>query len=381
MVVAMHVIRIEVSAGALRHNLKLLREGLAENAKLCAVVKADAYGHGAAMLWPVLAEGAEWLAVASVEEALQLREAGYTGPLLALFGVHVLPDVQARTEWVGALIRRGVTFTVTRPADVPILEAAARAAGQAADVHMEIDTGMTRSGVPMAQAPALAAALRGGRGVRLRGAFTHFAMAAEPERDFTAEQFRRFCKALTDSGLDNGVLRHCANSVATIEWPEMHLDMVRPGLAVYGYAPAPNLERTVALRPALRVISRLMQVRDVPAGARVGYGGEYTFPRPGRAGLVPIGYGDGYLRSLSNRGAVVGVRGRHARVLGRVSMDQISVDLTEVPGAADGDAVEVISNQPAAPHSVGNLARLAGTISYEVVCRLAVHRAERVLVE
>jgi alanine racemase len=177
----------------------------------------------------------------------------------------------------------------------------------------------------------------------------------------------------------DGLIRHAANSAATIDLPQSHFDMVRPGIALYGYQPSDAMHRKLPLRPALRLVGRLMQTKTLPAGSACGYGLTHTFRRDSVVGLVPIGYGDGYLRCLSNR-ASVRVAGRDVPVCGRVSMDQIIVDLTDAPAARVGDEAEVISNDPSTPHSVENLARLAGTIPYEITCRLG-RRVKRVLVD
>ncbi|MCD6303773.1 MAG: alanine racemase, partial [Planctomycetes bacterium] len=187
-------------------------------------------------------------------------------------------------------------------------------------------------------------------------------------------RFREVVDALGDSAA--GLCLHAANSAATIDLPETHLDMVRPGIAIYGYQPSDQMHAHLALRPAMRLTGRLMQKKTLPAGQSCGYGLTYTFTEPTPVGLVPVGYADGYLRSLSNR-ATMRIRGQDVPVRGRVAMDQVIVDLSAVPDAAIGDEVEIISNEPADPHSVENLARLCGTIPYELTCRLG-NRARRV---
>jgi alanine racemase len=284
-----------------------------------------------------------------------------------------------RQEAIEELLRLRVTLTVVSPEELaPISRAACRLAAPA-EVHVKVDSGMGRSGVSPEGAGALAEAVRASPALRLTGLYTHFATADQPDGEHLREQLRRFRQATGAIPGREGLLLHAANSAATLEAPQSHLDMVRCGLAVYGYQPADRPDNPLPLRPALRVWGRLLLAKRLPAGAGVGYGLTVALKRDSTIGLAPVGYADGYFRSLSNR-ATMRVRGRDVPVLGRVSMDQTILDLTDVPGAAAGDAVEVISPDPSAPHSVENLARLAGTIPYEVTCRLG-PRARRVTIQ
>ena len=310
-------------------------------------------------------------------EAVRLRELGYAGPLLAFFSPCAYAGDERR-EALEELIRRRVTLTVVSAEEIGAIAQAARAAGAEAQIHIKVDSGMGRSGASPRGVAELAAAIRAAAGLKLAGMYTHFATADEPDGAYLREQLSRFREAAEALPGREGLLLHAANSAATIASPDSHLDMVRPGLAVYGYQPAERPARPLALRPALRVWGRLMLTKRLPAGAGVGYGLTCTLRRDSVVGLVPIGYADGYFRCLSNR-ATMRVHGRDVAVLGRVSMDQVAVDLTDVPQARAGDVVEAISSDPAAPHSVENLARLAETIPYEITCRLG-PRARRVLV-
>jgi len=242
-----------------------------------------------------------------------------------------------------------------------------------------IDTGMTRPGVPAGQAPQLIAAARAAPHVKLTGLYTHLAAADEADKTSARGQLAAFDRAVEQSGGRAGLTLHAANSAAAIDLPESHLDMVRPGIAIYGYQPSDEMNTRLPLRPCLRLTGRLMQIKPVPAGSRCGYGLTYEFPRDGRVALAPVGYGDGYLRCLSNR-STVRVRGADVPVRGRVSMDQLILDVTDCPAAEVGDEVEIFSPNPADPHSVENLARLAGTVPYEVTCRLG-GRVRRILVD
>jgi alanine racemase len=237
---------------------------------------------------------------------------------------------------------------------------------------------MTRSGAPAERLGDLVAEVRRRKAVKLEGIYSHLATADETDKHAAHDQLGRFQAAVAAAGGTAGLTLHLANSAATIDLPETHLDMVRPGIAVYGYQPSDEMTHRLPLRPAMRVTGRLMQIKSVPAGSRCGYGLTYTFPRDSRVGLVPVGYADGYLRGFSSR-TTMRVAGRDVPVCGRVSMDQVILDLSDTPAAQVGDEVEIISTDPAAPHSVENLARLAGTIPYEITCRLG-RRVRRVLV-
>ncbi|MCD6365181.1 MAG: alanine racemase [Planctomycetes bacterium] len=362
----------EISASAVRSNLRSLRSLLAGGVKLCPVVKANCYGHGIDLLLETIARNSDFLAVATAQEALHLRQVGYRGELLMFFS----PWVGDESDSVLAeLLHCGITLTIVRGQEIDAVARVARAAGATASVHLMVDTGMARSGAPAHLAPALAQQIRGQSNLKLTGMYTHFACADEADESSVSAQLDSFTRVVDASGGRKGLLLHAANSSATVSLPRTHLDMVRPGIAVYGHlgsdAPAPHL----SLRPALRLTGRLMQVKDVPAGSSCGYGLTYTFERPSRVGLVPIGYADGYPKALSNI-ATMRIAGRDAPVRGRVSMDQTIIDLTGIEGVAVGDEVEIISADTDAPHSVENLARAAGMIPYEILCGLGerIHR-------
>lgn len=369
----------EISASAVQENLATLHRHLPAATKLCAVVKADAYGHGLKVLLPVISAGADALAVATPEEAIALRDAGYERPVLMFFSACAYTDGPELRDALEQLIARNVTLTVVNGSEVASVADAARKARAVARVHAKIDTGMNRSGVPAATAQEVIGAVRGAEGVELTGLYTHFASADEADKTFTREQLASFLAAVEAAGGRGGLTLHAANSAAAIDLSETHLDMVRPGIAVYGYQPSDEMLTKLPLRPCLRLWGRLMQTKDVPTGARCGYGLTHTFDRPARLGLVPVGYADGYPRALSNV-AVMRVGGREAPVRGRVSMDQTIIDITDVPEAQIGDSVEIISPDPQAANSVANLARLAKTIPYELTCRLG-RRVRRMLVD
>ena len=366
-----------ISAAAVRANLQLLRKQVGPTVKLCPAVKSDCYGHGIELLHELIAEESDGLSVACPNEAIDLRELGYKGPLLSFFSAcaYSAPERSAALE---ELIVGDVTQTIVDEYEIALIATEARRLNRQAAVHLKIDTGMGRSGVVAEKAARVAALIHAEPNLSLTGIFTHFANAGEADRTFTHRQFALFRECAETCRAESGVLLHVANSVATIDLPQMHLDMVRPGIAVYGYQPSADMQTHLPLQPALHLTTPLLQVKSVPAGTSCGYGLTWTFDKPGLIGRVPIGYGDGYPRCLSNR-ANVQVRGVAAPLRGRVSMDQLIIDLTEVPGAQIGDEVEIISPRPSAPNSVDNLARLADTIPYEITCRLGGPRLRRVL--
>ena len=361
----------EVDLTAIAHNVRVLKALLKPPAQLMAVVKANAYGHGAvAVAQTALQHGAEWLGVARVAEGAELRAAQIDAPILVL-------GPMAPAE-AAAAVRARLSVAITSLAVARALSAQSEAQGTVTPVHLKIDTGMSRFGVPLDEAVATARTLQGMPALRLDGVFTHFASADEPDRTFAHEQVRRFQSAL--AALEQaGIavpLRHAANSAGTLCGPDFHFDMVRVGLALYGISPASWLPRAEQLRPALSLKSRVAFVRSLPPGASVGYGGTYTAERATRAALVSIGYADGVRRALSNRGEVL-IREKRARILGRVSMDQIVVD-AEACAAREGDEVVLIGKQGEAEISADEVAGWAQTISYEILTGIGA-RVPRVL--
>jgi len=342
-----------------------------------AVVKADAYGHGAVPVARALAEaGAPWLGVALVEEGVELRAAGLQLPILVLGGAF-------GDAW-DELLRHRLTPLVTSAPQVTALGAAARALRVRAEAHLELDTGMGRLGAAPGEVPALLRALAASPEVALTGLCTHFAGADTDDEAFTARQLRLFAEgaaALRAAGLSP--LLHATNSAGTLRLPGVRQDLSRPGIMLYGYLsygpelPAPPAARQAAarLRPALTWRTAIVHLKEVPAGTRISYGGHWTAPRPSRIATLPVGYADGYDRRLSGRPghgmAEVLVRGRRAPVVGTVCMDLVMVDVTHVPGAALGDEVVLLGRQGEERVDADELARRAGTISYEILCGIS----------
>ena len=353
-----------ISRLAVADNLRLLRSCLEPGTKLCAVVKGDCYGHGIELLLETITEQADWLAVVTGTEAIEIRELGYAGPLLMLFSVGAYGD-----DELAELIRRDVTLTAVNQVEADRLAKLARRLGQVAQLHVMVDTGMTRSGILTGDAPELIDSIASRSELKLTGIYTHLATADESDKSFASEQIELFTSTVAQSGKCDGILLHAANSAATIELPFAQLDMVRPGLSICGYQPADKVHNNLQLKPAMKLTAPLMQIKSVPVGTRCGYGLTYSFSRPSVIGLVPVGYADGYHRENSNR-AVMQVGNKTAPVRGMVSMDQTIIDLTDIPEAAVGDEVTIISDNPSDANCVNSLAELVGTVPQEITSRL-----------
>jgi len=351
-------------------NYRALRARCRPGVKFCAPLKANAYGHGIGVVALALQDaGVDFAAVATLDEAIELRHVAWKRPILVLGNVLAVADVNERCERLDAIVKHGLTITVADTRTIKFL--GAEPSSTRFDVHLKIDTGLGRMGVLPDEATQLLRLINAQRAIRLTGVYSHFGTADFADRDFAIQQLATFNAWLeAQSGeLPTGCIRHIANSAATISMPEAHLDMVRPGLALYGYPPADHLADHITLRPTLRLDSHLTCIKDIPAGHSVGYSRTFIARVPARIGIVPVGYADGFLRLLSNN-AVVGTAHGPAPVIGRVSMDQIAVDLTGLPPPTLGDPVTLISDRPEDDNSVCNLARRMNTIPYEVTCVL-----------
>jgi alanine racemase len=357
----------EIDATAIRDNTAAIRR--VAGVAVMAMVKADGYGHGATVAArAALAGGASWLGVSSAEEALRLRAEGVTAPILVAGWGH-----PAR---LAALIAAGVDLTVWTPAQVA---AAAAAAGSApARVHLKVDTGMGRLGCAPGDLDALAEAVaRAGDPVRPIGVFTHFAVA-EDDPAWTREQDRVFRGvALPLRRRWPELILHAANSAAALLLPETRHDLVRCGISIYGYPPpgAP----LAGWRPAMRVAARITQVKTVAPGHSVGYGRTWVAERPTRVATVAAGYADGIHRALSNRGAVL-IGGSRCPVVGRISMDQLTADVSRAEPVGEGEEAVLIGGQGDQHLGADEVAAWAGTISYELLCAVSA-RVPRVTVQ
>lgn len=360
-----------IDAAALRENFTLVRAAVPPAVALLAVVKADAYGHGAALVAPILeAAGADWLGVATLEEGVQLRAVGVRKPILVLTGGGGR-DVETLQEYhlsVAVLDREMVR------------EFAAALGPHRLRVHVKVDTGMGRIGVLPAELPALLTELRRAGTFDVEGVFSHFANADSVDREYSDYQLTGFRQAIATLSAAGERPRwvHIANSAATLSRPDTHFTLVRPGIALYGVPSAPAIAPN-GLRPVMRLVTRVVQLKLVPAEFPVSYGQTFVTRRSSVIATLPIGYADGYSRALSNRAAVL-IRGQRAPVVGTVCMDLTMVDVTDVGGVQVGDEVVLWGRQDRAEIGVAEVAEWQGSITYEVLTRLG-KRVPRVLQE
>ncbi|MDY6876553.1 MAG: alanine racemase [Chloroflexota bacterium] len=353
----------EIDLDAIAHNARLLK-ARAGGVELMVAVKANGYGHGALPVARAALEGgATRLAVHRTLEGVQLRQAGITAPILIMG--YTLPAESER------VVHRSLTPTVNSHLQAESLSAAAVAEGKLLPVHVKVDTGMGRYGLLPDEVLDFARFLSGLPGLALEGLYTHHAVADLADKAFTRHQFGIYMdvvEQLEKAGF-TFPLKHVANSATTLDLPEMALDMVRCGIALYGLRPSDEVEPTIPLRPALRLKSRVARVRTLPAGTSISYGRTHITAKPTRVALVPVGYGDGYHRFLSNRGAVL-IHGQRASIIGRVCMDQFVVDVSHIPAVQLHDEVVLIGRQGEQNIPAEEVARWAETINYEVTTSL-----------
>ncbi len=359
----------EVNLDALAHNFREVRRKVGDETSVMAVVKANAYGHGAVECARRLTkEGADWFGVALPEEGVELRAAGITQPILSFGGF-----------WEGqeaACIKNKIVPVIYRAEMLESFGAAAQAANAVSDVFVKIDTGMGRLGVREEQLDEFIDRLLLCANIRVVGVMTHFAAADEPERNaFTEQQVARFRDAL-DKFAARGInpqYRAASNSAATFAHDRARFNMVRPGGVLYGLwrdILQPVEELTPALRPVMSLRTRITLLKSVAAGEPLGYGCTFSTKRETQVATLPVGYHDGLMRALSNAGRVI-VRGHFAPIIGRVSMDLTLVDVTDVPEVATGDVVTLIGEDSALSITAEDIARQASTLSYEVTCGIS----------
>ena len=358
----------EINLDHLEYNYRQLRSHVGGDCKYLGVVKADAYGHGAVQISHTLEElGADYLAVSNLEEAIQLRRVDVTLPVLLL---GYTPSRYARD-----MAQMGIRQEIHSLDYARNLDAQLQGTDLTLPVHLKIDTGMSRLGIPaqdLAWAMDELLAVCRLKHLRPEGVFTHFPVAdslAPEDQAYTRNQFDQFlrvCQGLHDAGVQ-GLLRHCANSGATIQYPEFALDMVRPGIATYGLSPEPALAPLLPLRPLMTLRTTVSQVRSYEAGTYISYGRTYQTQAPSRVAVLPIGYADGLPRRLSNQVSFL-LHGRQVPVVGRICMDMCMVDITQVErDVQPGDEVVVFGTVPGA-NTCDALAAQLDTISYELTC-------------
>jgi alanine racemase len=364
----------EIDLDALAHNFRVIRERVGPSVKILAAVKANAYGHGAAECSTRLErEGVDWFGVALPEEGIELRNAGITRPILCLGGI-----------WAGQeslCVQQNLTPVVYRLDGVEALERAAREAQKTVDVHVKIDTGMGRLGVRANDVPDFCAGLKRFANIRVDGLMTHLASADDDQQTaFTTQQLQRFeiaVAAFRDHGFEPNYI-HAANSAGLFTFAESRANMVRPGGTLYGFKRdvlPPNAD-TPPLRPVMSLHSRIMLLKRVPKGEKLGYSGTFETTHDSLIATIPIGYDDGYRRVFSNRARVI-VRGQFAPVVGRVSMDLTIIDVTDVADVALDDRATLLGSDGNCSITAEDLGELAGTISYEITCGIS-NRVPRV---
>lgn len=357
----------EINLDALEHNYCVLRERIGSGVKFLGVVKADAYGHGSVQVAGLLEKlGADYLAVSSIDEAVELRKNNVTMPVLILG--------HTPKEQVSKLIDYNITQAVTCEAKAVEYSEAATEYGGTLKIHIKVDTGMSRLGYLCEGkhfTTGVAGIVRGSTlpGLEAEGIFTHFAVSDEPGDEceqYTRHQFELFCDVIKEAEAGIGKefkIRHCANTGAVANYPDMFLDMVRPGLLLYGYG---EYAKELGLRPVMSLKTTVSTTKIYPEGTKISYGGIYVTEKTTRVGVLPYGYADGFLRCLSNKCSLMTEAGP-AKQLGKICMDMCMIDLSDKPMVDVGSEIEIFGEN----NSVDKLAELAGTISYELVCAVS----------
>lgn len=367
-----------VDLDAAVENMEHMRKNLRPETKMFAVIKANGYGHGAVQIAKKL-DGLDYVfgyAVATVEEALQLRRNGLYKPILILG--YTFPDCY------GELAEQDIRPAVFRMDMAEALSREAQRQEKVLKIHIKVDTGMSRIGIlPDDKGIDFIRRVRALPGLEIEGIFTHFARADEKDKTSALEQFRRFTDFIgkTEKELAFRIpIKHCANSAAIMELPETQMDLVRAGISLYGLWPSEEMDKSrMVLRPLFSLYSHIVYMKTVPAGTPVSYGGTYVTDKERRIATIPVGYGDGYPRGLSGKGAVL-IRGKRAPILGRVCMDQFMVDVTDIPEAVEGDLVTMIGKDGEERITMEELGDISGRFNYELACDLG-SRIPRIYVE
>ncbi len=358
-------VKADINLDAIARNAEEIKKVLQPGVKLAAVIKADGYGHGALPVAETVYETADWFAVSNIEEALELRAGGIEKPILTLGYTAPLQLADA--------IKNQITLTLCDMESAEEISETATRLGIAAKVHIKVDTGMGRIGFPaeecfsdqVAQAVALP-------NITATGIYTHFARADETDKSATELQYTKFLtfiESLEQKGV-TGLLRHAENSAAILSIPEYQLDMVRLGISLYGMYPSEEvMPEGIILQPAMEIKSHVAFIKTVPAGTGIGYNATYVTKEPRRIATVPVGYGDGYPRALSNCGRIL-VHGKSVSIVGRVCMDQLMIDVTDVPEVKRGDTVTLMGSEGKENITAEEIGALSHSFHYEMVCNV-----------
>lgn len=366
---------LEINLDAIAHNVRTIKEIVGRNTQIIAVVKANAYGHGAVEVSQVALEnGVAILAVGVVEEGIILRKAGIKAPIL-ICGLTLEDQLEP-------LLSYNLTPTIC---DLQILEALSKVAGEngkTVGIHIKIDTGMGRLGVSPPKTLNFVKKISKMRNIKIEGIFTHLAATNEKDGIYTKMQFDEYKKALLELEKEgiNIPLKHIANSAAILNSSSMYLDAVRPGIILYGLFPSPKSERTVELKPAAEFKTKIIFLKKVSPGKSIGYGRTYITTKPTKVATLPVGYADGYSRLLSNKGEVL-VRGERAPIIGRICMDLCMIDVTHIPQIQIGDEVVLWGRQGSEIIWAEEIAGKIGSIVYEVICMVDKERVPRVFIK
>ncbi|MFA5535856.1 MAG: alanine racemase [Bacillota bacterium] len=363
----------EIDLTAIEHNCNLIKKLLEPTTELMAIIKADAYGHGAIpVAKSALSSGATWLGVSSLEEALEIRYGGIEAPVLILG--YTSPEDALTT------VAHKITQTVFSPEQGLVLNEAAKKLNSKAQIHVKIDTGMSRLGfAPVKASLKTIKELSQLSYLVVQGIYTHLADAGNSDKTTALRQlqlFQEFIQGLEAEGIIIPV-KHTANSAAILNLPESRLDLVRAGIIVYGLYPyREEVEKRVDFRPALSLKTKIVHLKEVGPGTAISYGGTYVVNRPSVIATLPLGYADGINRLLSNQGEAL-IRGKRAKIAGKVCMDQLMVDVTEIEAVAVGDEAVLIGKQGKEEITSDEIARRLNTINYEVVCSISSRVARR----
>ncbi|MDJ1175557.1 alanine racemase [Roseofilum capinflatum] len=363
---------VEIDRGAIAHNVRELKQHLSQKCQLMAVVKADAYGHGAiAVAETALEAGASWLGVATIPEGIQLREAGIEAPILILGAVNTPEQIQAIAHW-------GLQPTLCSAKQALIVSETLSALQQTLTVHLKLDTGMSRLGISWQEGAEFYQRVSHLPYLQIGSVYSHLATADSPDPQIMNQQHQRFEAAIAEiqaMGLPLPKL-HLANSAATLCDRTCHYDLVRVGLATYGLYPAPHLQGILNLKPVMQVKARVTQIKTIPAGTGVSYGYQYIAPQDMTIAVVGIGYADGVPRNLSNK-LQVGIRGQRIPQVGAITMDQLMLDVSNVQDLQVGEVVTLLGQDGGHQFTADHWATILETISWEILCSFK-HRLPRV---
>lgn len=358
-------VKAEINLDAIAQNAEQIKRCLKPDVQLAAVIKADGYGHGAVPVAETVYELTDWFAVSNIEEALELRAGGIEKPILTLGYTAPLQLEEA--------IRNKITLTLCDMESAQEISEAASRIGLTAEVHIKVDTGMGRIGFPADGSVSLQVVTAVNLpNVKATGIYTHFARADEEDKRATELQYKKFLAfvdSLEKQGI-TGLLRHAENSAAILSIPEYQLDMVRLGISLYGMYPSDEvMPEEPVLQPAMEIKSHVAFLKSVPAGTSIGYNATYVTGKPQRIATVPVGYGDGFPRALSNCGRVL-VHGKSAPIVGRICMDQLMIDVTEVPEVKRGDTVILMGREGKEWITAEEIGALSHSFHYEMVCNV-----------